>query len=211
MSERNATTDVMPAVAAPAVAVPVAGAPVANAPVAKVVVNEYEDRLRRIEDALASLQTVRPVEVRSPTDGQGQGGAFSETSSIIGEAARRLLPLGGDMSAAGSESAPQELRRGWFIIDAYHDVRWMIRMVVDPQYRMSLLGRVAVFVMLPFIFLSYWARYLLPLGSLIPELPWLLLMKVLDLAIAFVAFKILMRELARYRSLAPDYTSPNRT
>jgi hypothetical protein len=83
-------------------------------------------------------------------------------------------------------------------------------MLVDPRYRMSWSGRFLPWILLCAILLSW---FWIPFATLLYSVPAVgplfgtLLVKVVDLALAFVMFKILGREVARYRETSPDLPS----
>jgi hypothetical protein len=84
-------------------------------------------------------------------------------------------------------------------LDIYAEGRSMIRMYLDPRYRLGWQGRVVVPVLLVLIFLS---SFLFPLSSV----PFIgpLVVQTGDLILSFVLFMILHREATSYRRVSPD-------
>jgi len=107
-------------------------------------------------------------------------------------------------SARGPEEPPGPsvaLKRPWLIFDAYAEARAMVRMYVDPRYRLTWTTRVVPAVLLALILTSWiWV----PLTSILPGFLSTLLVKTVDLVLAFFAYKILSREARRYRETSPD-------
>jgi hypothetical protein len=101
--------------------------------------------------------------------------------------------------------------RSWLILDVLNELRVMLRMLVDPRYHLTWLGRVAPLVVLVLIWLSDWDKlaFLFP-WNLIPFLGYYL-NKLFQIILIFVMFKFLTREVDRYRQMIPDAPRPLRT
>src|SRR5581483_12143871 len=87
---------------------------------------------------------------------------------------------------AAQPAAPRptsDLRPRWLLFELLAEVRVIFRMYFDRRYRLSWVGLVFPPVLLGLIALSYWW---VPLSSLT-----LLPMKMIDLALAYVLFKVL--------------------
>jgi hypothetical protein len=159
----------------------------------------WEERLRRLEEALAALQNQRAVEPR-PLEGiqremPPDALPHATPASHITEIGRKVL--------AGVDAAKPKVvsagRWGWLFWDAVAEARVFLRMYVDPRYSLSWLGRIGPPVLLVAFFLTY---YWVPFTS-VPMFGWLL-NKTTDLVLAFALFKILGHEARRYRETAPD-------
>jgi hypothetical protein len=180
-----------------------------------------EDRVRRLEDVVASLQDTRPLEervlegltarlerARNPSD-------LANSAGLIIDAGRRLLPaavgaLQEGVNAADAEAQAQARgaagsnRRPWLLFEVYADLRTMMRMYVDPRYRMGWQGRILPVALLGAIVTSwFWLPGTATLGAISSALGTLY-MKAFDLAIAFVLCKVVHREVQRYREISPD-------
>jgi hypothetical protein len=91
----------------------------------------------------------------------------------------------------------------WLLWDTWAEARAIVRMFVDPRYHLPWSARVLPLVVLAAILTS---KYWIP-GSSIPVLGEWLLVKLIDLLLAFVLFKWLGHEARRYRQTSPDLPS----
>jgi hypothetical protein len=168
-----------------------------------------EQRVRRLEDAMAAVQDVQQLEDRVLRRLAAQLGVpMPET---------RRDPPPGAVTGSPPTPAPAEKRPGspppelihrvaaaarptpqpWFLFDLYAEGRSILRMFVDPRYRMSWSGRLLPLLLLLAVLTSGWWLAVVPvLGPL--------LVKPVDLVLAFVLFKALGREARRYRETSPD-------
>jgi hypothetical protein len=167
-----------------------------------------EQRVRRLEDAIAQLQDLQGIQTR--VAGRAPGPApRAQPATPARSSAELLLNVGkhllGAAAAPAAPPAPQpppappplsgRARGVWLLRDTVAEVRAILRMFVDPRYRMSWAGRiVAVGLVVAFVFSSWWVP-----GTSIP-----LVNKAVDLVLAFVLFKVLGYEARRYRETAPD-------
>jgi hypothetical protein len=92
-------------------------------------------------------------------------------------------------------TAPQPPRRGWLFFEFLAELRAIIRMFVDPRYRLSWGCRLASLVLFLLIVFSW----LLPLAGLSYFID-----KAYVLVLSFFLFKVLGQEARRYRETAPD-------
>jgi hypothetical protein len=121
----------------------------------------------------------------------------ASTAGLLLDAGKRLFrPAEPTPSAAGTRS--REGRR-WLLWETIAEARAIVRMFVDPRYRLSWFGRVVPLVLVAAIATSwFWVP-----GTSIP-LFGTLLDKAVDLVLAFVLFKVLGHEARRYRETSPD-------
>jgi len=88
-----------------------------------------------------------------------------------------------------------------------YEARLIVRLYFDRRYRPTWLGRIAPPVILIMILLSYlW----IPFSSI---MPWFIerpVEKGVDLLLAFVLIKILVREVNRYRVFLVEHPAPPR-
>ncbi len=170
-----------------------------------------EQRVRRLEDAVAILQDTRQLEDRvcervAKRVHRDSAHAIQESAGAIADAGRKILPTALGMLGAKADSAEQEhqssssfLRRPWLLFDAYAEARSMVRMYFDPRYRMSWQARTVPLILLVALLTSgFW----LP-GTSIPVMGSIF-DKLVDIVLAFLAFKILSREARRYREVIAD-------
>jgi hypothetical protein len=166
-----------------------------------------EERVRRLEEAMKVLQEAQKEERPSPPPD-----------------AVRLAPLAAPMARPAPEPptalpAPEPLRerpassaiaaatgllraggrRPWLLFELIADARVLVRMYVDPRYRMTWVGRLVPLGVVVLIALSW---YWLP-GTSVPVFGYLW-MKAIDVILCFVLFKVLFREARRYRDTSTD-------
>jgi len=175
--------------------------------------SSLEQRLDRLEDALAVLQDTRHLEQRivervaervdrNNTEERDAG-------AMIIDAGRKLLPAAAgmlqNMPATGADAAGRTARalRGgaWFFFDCIAQARAMVRMFVDPRYHLGWSGR---FVPLLLLLAIATSRIWIPGIGFLPDMVAIIVDKVADLVLAFFLFQVLNREARRYRETAPD-------
>jgi len=161
-----------------------------------------EERVRRLEDALAVLQDTRQIETRVA---QRVADRLTQVTAIpVAEGASGRVPSGKAIKPEPSAPPrPSDLlagaRRSWLLFDLIAEARIILRMYVDPRYSMTWTGRTLPLILLAaFLFSTYWV----PLSGL--PLIGYLVVKVVELLIAFVLFKLLFYEARRYREVSPD-------
>lgn len=196
-----------PREAAPA-AVPVA-IPVILPPQIPSAVTTLEMRVRRLEDALAQWQELRAREAREARAGTPPAGQVqcappapkpASTTSLLLDVGKRLLQPSEPVAPAAATPA-REGRRG-LLGEAIAEARAIVRMYVDPRYRLSWFGRVVPLGLIALIATSqFWGCVL---GTALPLGIGTLLDKAVDLVLAFVLFKVLGQEARRYRETSPD-------
>jgi hypothetical protein len=176
-----------------------------------------EQRVHRLEDAVAAFQDTRQLEerlVERVADRLARNPpAVREPTSLIVDARRPALPALGWMRS-GSEAAPQAIpiaevpsTNRWFLWDVFTEGRAIFRMFFDPRYRMTRWVRILSLGLLVAIFASWlW----LPWIWLLPSAVSTILVKAIDLVLAFILIKFLSREVRRYRALFPDGGYPQR-
>jgi hypothetical protein len=169
-----------------------------------------ELRVRRLEDALAQLQQhgiethvvthlgaarsadrppVAPVPPPAPT-------------GILLDVGKRLLGTAANAVPPAPTPPPAPTARGrllWLLRDTWAEARSIVRMFVDPRYRLPWSARVLSLVLVVAILTSY---YWVPGTSILVLGSWI--NKAVDLFLAFLLFKWLGHEARRYRQTAPD-------
>ena len=107
---------------------------------------ELEQRVRRLEDALAHLQDGRAEPatavasvVRAVPVTPGEA-----TAQVLLDVGRRWL--GGTDSATPVTALPR--RPAWLIVETWAEARAIVRMFLDPRYRLSWTGRIVPAVLL---------------------------------------------------------------
>jgi hypothetical protein len=157
-----------------------------------------EQRVQRLEDAVASLQDSGPLEERitQRVADRLQGRAAPATGLADKVSATRPAPPPptGKPFLSAPSVGPQVARQTWLIFDVLAELRAMVRMFFDVRYHVGWSTRLTVLVLVPLLFLWHWW---VPLTGV-----WLfgpLLEKSVDLVLAFFIYKALSREAQRYR------------
>src|SRR5262245_41381098 len=179
-----------------------------------------EQRVRKLEDTLAELQDTQYIEERvvrrvleEVHRGQPESpGPVVPSAALVIDAGRQILPAAvGALQAhaaaveARARNAAPAARPPWLIVELWADARTLARMSRDPLYRTIWLGRVILPLgLVAAIFTSWIWLNLLPGFALLPGVVSGLLIKVVDLFLAFVLCKVLQREIRRYREAVPD-------
>jgi hypothetical protein len=169
-----------------------------------------EQRVRRLEEAVASLQDTAQLEARiaervSTRVKRDPSHDFQDISAAPVRAGLRLTPTDREpVRPQPAEQAPQpsaRIRAPWLLWDAYAEAQAMLRMYFDPRYRASRLARVVP----PVLFLLILTSWLwLPGTGFLPGAIMIIPDKLIDLVLAFLAFKVLAREARRYREVIAD-------
>ena len=119
------------------------------------------------------------------------------------ELGRRLLGVATPPPPRTLGPRPTGKRPGWLLLEIFAEARAIPRMYFDPRYRMTWVGRILPIVLLVAFFFPDYAVSIFPLvGPLLAKIT--LLMKVVELVIAYVLFKVLAHEARRYRETSPD-------
>src|SRR5262245_39459399 len=177
-------------------------------------VEVLEQRVRRLEDAIAALQDTQLMEdrvverVRQRVELQHV--EHARPPGLIVSAARMLLPkqveevpadrahadAGADGAATnGAASPPPEAAQpGWLLVELYREIRGMTRMFADHRYRMSWTGKAVPLAAILVAVISWLLISGIPLvGGLLD--------RVVDLTLIVLVYKAMSRELHRYREL----------
>jgi hypothetical protein len=206
---------------------PPSQAPTGETPVLAIPTHtpSLEERVRRLEDALALLLEQRAAETRTisspaptrPPDPPSEARpapspaapAPPASTAVLLDVGKRLLGSAAQVvppaSVPVSGIARPADRNGvlWLLWDTWAEARAIVRMFVDPRYHLPWSARVLPLVVLAAILTS---KYWVP-GSSIPILGNWLLVKLVDLLLAFLLFKWLGHEARRYRQTSPDLPS----
>jgi hypothetical protein len=177
--------------------------------------NSLEARVARLEDVVASLQDTHHLEERVTerlsaqlASSRRNGGS---SPSIILEAGRQLLPAALQTVRQQTNEAEAAARPGvqhhpWLLFDAIAEARAIFRMYFDSSYRVSRIARVTPVVGGIMLMLSWIVFNNIPLISSLPLIGHILEI-TFDLALAFVAYKVLHREVQSYRFAIADLSA----
>jgi hypothetical protein len=189
-----------------------APAPAEPAPVEAVLPPEpLEQRVRRLEDAVAALQDTHLIEERvvervqarlqgKPEPPPAAVPARQAASEQMYDAARYTPPPPAEpVNPLPYVAAAARLLPGnWLVVDLYTELRAMIRMFFDIHYHVAWTTRLTVLVLVPVILLSHWwfPFAWVPLFGAVVD-------KIVDLVLAFFVYKALSREAQRYLAVRP--------
>jgi hypothetical protein len=152
---------------------------------AEHVLASLDQRVQRLEDAVADLQERYPLP-------QAKGPMPFEADKVMAGAPtneRHGEPEDVPAPARASVNRPP-----WLLFEIYQDFKAMVRMFFDVHYHVAWSTRlIAIVLLLLFLTSEWWfpLAYIPLLGG------WL--DKMLDLLLAFLAYKVLSREARRYR------------
>ncbi|MBI1913467.1 MAG: hypothetical protein HYS12_01735 [Planctomycetes bacterium] len=153
-----------------------------------------EERVRRLEDIVATLQ-LSPNAIQPA----GNGPAPNEQASLadfIASAAQHF-PTQPQGPPADPGAPAGERTQRWLPFELLAEMRVMVRMYLDPRYRLTWQTRVLPPVFLFGMFLSWLLISGIPVVGFLFD-------RILDLVLAYMLFKVLMREATRYRMMSPD-------
>jgi hypothetical protein len=170
-----------------------------------------EARVRRLEEQIATLQDTQALEERvaervTAQVGAARGNGVRESVGMLVEAGRQVLPAAvGALAEAGRAAQPRPtatpVKPPWLLHDIYAEGRTIVRMYLDPRFRLTWQARILPIVLIAAIATSWvW----IPGTSILPGFVASLIVKVVDLLLALVLFKVLNREVTRYRASSPD-------
>ncbi|MBN9118067.1 MAG: hypothetical protein J0I06_02680 [Planctomycetes bacterium] len=112
----------------------------------------------------------------------------------------RLLPPPPEGTILVPPEPHDPARRGWFFAQLWAELRLAVRMYFDPRYRVSRTAQVAfplfaALLVFNYFFFSVWVS--ISFISPVTE-------RLLDVALVVLAYRVLVRELDRYRAVL-DY------
>jgi hypothetical protein len=179
---------------------------------------QIQDRIDRLEQALAPLQRLDGLEERllqrvttyidrTKPEAPVATTQIAEPSilakaSALGAVGKQLLTTMVMPAVLSSPSpSPSSRARPWAIREILAELQAMFYMYVDPRYRLSWPGRIVPPVLLGlFLTTDWWAPYFMC------GLGWLL-RKPIEILLCFSLIKLLSYEARRYRDTAPDLPS----
>ena len=178
-----------------------------------------EQRVGRLEDAVAALQDTRLLEERvvARVGERLNRNALQparDATGILIQAGRRLLPAAvetirtqtGPVEGQARPAVPGH-RRSWLVLDLLAELQTIARMYLDLRYRPFLSWTACLvppLLLVAILTSAYWLQ-LLPGGSLIANTP---LDKLFDLVLALVLYKLVMQQVRRYQEMFPDVSPP---
>ncbi len=184
---------------------------------AELRIKTLEDRVRQLENEVIRLKDTRQIEdrlvesVTARVARERSSQEIKEAGNPLVEAGRKILPVATLALQQGVHAAEAQARAvspttapPWLLFDLYAEARATIRMYLDPRYRVGWSGWVLPIMILAAIGTSWiWIPGTSILYSLFSPLSTLLV-KGVDLLLAFGLYKVLHREVQRYRQVSPD-------
>jgi len=180
-------------------------------------VEALEQRVRRLEDAIAALQDTQLMEDRVVERVRQRVELHHvehpRPAGLIVSAARMLMPkpveevpldhvhaeVGATpidgQAANGATTPPAEAAQpGWLVVELYREIRGMVRMFADHRHRMSWTGKAVPLAAILVAVISWLLISGIPLvGGLLD--------RAVDLTLIVLVYKAMSRELCRYREL----------
>jgi hypothetical protein len=156
-----------------------------------------EDRVRRLEDVVATLQLsphaiqAAPGELTPPPHDQ------PSLADFIASAAQHLPSQPESAPPADPGMPASERTQRWLPFELLAEMRVMVRMYLDPRYRLTWQTRVLPPLVLFGMFLSWLLISGIPVVGFLFD-------RVFFLVLAYMLFKVLIREATRYRMTSPD-------
>jgi hypothetical protein len=165
-----------------------------------------QERVSRLEDAVAALQDTRSLEERVLNRVTESVRPSVEASFQRLESARR--PTAASATASLSlpplpqlkAVTPSAVRSGWTLFELVSEIRTFFRMFFDMRYRVSWYTWLVTVIGLSFVLLSHWVvpfAYLLVVGPMLD--------KAVDLFLILFIYKVLSLEAQRYREALTAY------
>jgi hypothetical protein len=163
------------------------------------------ERIRRLEDAIATLQDTRSLEERvlnRVSETVRPRVAESAFQRLDGD--RRPTPAPAPLPLPPMPPlkalSPGALRSGWTLFELAGEIRTFVRMFFDVRYRVSWFTWLVTVIGLSFALLSHWVMpyYFIPILGPVLD-------KVVDVLVVLFIYKVLSLEAQRYREVLAAY------
>lgn len=157
--------------------------------------SDVEQRLRRLEAAVAALQDTQLIEERIAERVVQKSKrttltSVRDTAGVIVNAGKALVP------AMANAATPTADKPGWLLVDLWSELRTFGKMLFDHRYPFSYAGRFGPVVIACAYAFSWLFLSGMPLIGGVSE-------RLVDVALAFILYKIMSREVQRYRAMFP--------
>lgn len=166
---------------------------------------EVEQRLRRLEASVAALQDTQLMEERVAERvvvrlKRPSHNSLRESAGVVLDAGRVLVPV--TEPVADRPTASQSKDRPWWVLsDLWSELRTFGAMLFDHRYAFSLTGRFGpVVIICSYVFTWLFVGGFLLVGGVME--------RVIDIVLAVLLYKIIAREVRRYRRMFPDADRP---
>lgn len=194
-----------------------------NADAATMELETLEQRIERLEMAIAALQDTRAMEDRvvekvskrmaseyrgsiSPNGAEKIVDKTRHPLTVISDwmpkkkiesvpsAARTTTEPQIPLPASAPRVTPDMVQQAWFLVDVWKELVNIVKMFFDVRYMVGWWTRLTVMIMIPAILLTNWW---VPFASVPVIGP--IFDRAIGLVLAFFLYKTLMREASRYR------------
>lgn len=161
---------------------------------------DFAERMHRLEGEVAELRhtmsDLADIVVGDIRDRREAAGALAAPLPEVTVPAS-LVP-GGETTL----KAVNALRRPWLVFDLLRDIGAIVRMYMDPRYRV----RRSTQLMVPLIFVLFGVNYLLFNYTLL-DIPIFrhIFESLVEIVLAVLLYKVLMREVVRYRQAIAQF------
>jgi hypothetical protein len=161
---------------------------------------EVEQRLRRLEASVAAMQDTQLMEERvaervvvrlkrSPLK------ALRESAGLVVEAGRSLAPVEPVVERPAAPTGTENAL--WLLPDLWSELRTFGRMLFDHRYAFSITGRFGPAVIVcTYVFVWFFIGGITLVGGFVE--------RAIDIVLAVLLYKIIAREVRRYRRMFPD-------
>jgi hypothetical protein len=169
------------------------------------------ERVRRLEEQLATREAAPPADEevarrvltllaekaaqhRAQSAGEPPVPGLIPAAVTAARVAQTYFPAGPD-APPGAAAQPAETGfRAWLVTQVADEFRLIFRMYFDPRYRLSRVAQFGVPIVLALMVLNYFFVASLPVVGFLFE-------RLLLIVLAVVLYRILAREVVRYRAV----------
>jgi hypothetical protein len=166
-----------------------------------------QERIRRLEDAIAALQDTRSLEERvlnRVTENVLPRAAETSFRRLDGDRRPTPQPVIEHAPLAPlpplKTMTPVAFRSGWSLFELVGEIRTFVRMFFDFRYRVTWFTWLVTVIGLSFALLSHWVMPFIIIPILGPILD-----KVVDVFVVLFIYKVLSLEAQRYRETLAAY------
>jgi hypothetical protein len=143
---------------------------------------QIDERLRRLEAAVAALSDTHLMEDR--------------VAERVAQRLKKKAVVEANGTPPTAAFAPPAPQRGWLLPELWGEVRTLMRMFGDHRYPFSFSMRLGPLTIGVLYVIQMWTI------GLIPVVGWFF-ERIIEVVLAFMLYKILSREVARYRAMFP--------
>jgi hypothetical protein len=159
-----------------------------------------DSRVRRLEEAVAALQDTHLMEdrVADRVVQRLKRLAGRENGSVVVESSTAIVPTA-EATKSQSQSSfapPDPDRPTWLLFDLWAEVRTFGKMLFDHRYPFSYSGRFGpICIAFVYVFCWFFVSGMPIIGGVVE--------RIIDIILAVLLYKIMSREVRRYRTMFP--------